>query len=145
MVCKPWSSKQIISVGLKCGPHRTHSEPEEICWLCEGNLHQGQISFMLHQHDVVLMLKVHMSGSCTVSRLSSLAAVQHHLKMQIWTTPDTELQKQARLQSKNYKCQYKCVATAVMVNRSWDSTCIWHTDSSTPLPGTDGMAIQDKY
>lgn len=45
--------------------------------------HQGQISFMLHQHDVVLMLKVRMSGSCTVSRLSSLAAVQHHLKMQI--------------------------------------------------------------
>lgn len=135
MVCKPWSSKQIISVGLKCGPHRTHSEPEEICWLCEGQpvrTIRGKISFMLHQHDVVLMLKVRMSGSCTVSRLSSLAAVQHHLKMQIWTTPDTG---QSYKNRQDYNQRIINVRTSVWRLLSW-----WTVRETPPAFGTPTQA-----
>lgn len=149
MVCKPWSSKQIISVGLKCGPHRTHSEPEEICWLCEGNLSEPSGANQFYVASTwcspdVEGAYVRVMHSVSVKQFSCCATSSEDANM---NNPRyrTELQKQARLQSKNSKCQNKCVATAVMVNHSWDSTCIWHTDSSTPLPGTDGMAIQDKY
>lgn len=85
-------------------------------WRTTCQNHQGQISFMLHQHDVVLMLKVRMSGSCTVSRLSSLAAVQHHLKMQIWTTPDTG---QSYKNRQDYNQRIINVRTSVWRLLSW--------------------------
>lgn len=135
MVCKPWSSKQIISVVLKCGPHRTHSEPEEICWLCEGNLSEPSGANQFYVASTwcspdVEGAYVRVMHSVSVKQFSCCATSSEDANM---NNPRyrIELQKQARLQSKNSKCQNKCV---------WRLLSWWTVRETPPAFGTPTQA-----